>query len=56
LDLKGKIDYFWAAGWEEEWIDTAREIVQVEFNQGYAKICLEDSEDEEAMVVRFPVI
>ena len=43
------------AGWEEEWIDTAREIVQVEFDRGYAEICLEDSEDEEAMAVCFPV-
>ena len=55
LDPKRKLDYFRAAGWEEEWIDTAHEIVQVEFDQGYAEICLEDSEDEEAMAVCFPV-
>jgi len=54
LDPKRKLDYFRAAGWEEEWIDTAREIVQVEFDRGYAEICLEDNEDE-AMAVCFPV-
>ncbi|KAF8811402.1 hypothetical protein BYT27DRAFT_7221544 [Phlegmacium glaucopus] len=40
-----------AMGWEEEWIDTAREIVQAEFDRGYADICVEDSEDEEVIMV-----
>jgi len=46
LDPRRKLNYFRAAGWEEEWIEVARKIVREEFDRGYAGICLE-SEDEE---------
>src|ERR1700678_4306502 len=41
LDPRRKLDYFRAAGWEEEWIEAAREIVRKEFDRGYAGIHLE---------------
>ena len=31
-----KLHYFKTAGWEDEWIDTAHNIVSEEFNQTYA--------------------
>ena len=50
LDLRHKLDYFHMAGWEEEWVEVACEIVSEEFDQGYAGICLE-SDDEEITLV-----
>ena len=45
LDPKRKLDYFCAAGWEEEWIEAAREIVREECDRGYAGISLEDDDE-----------
>ena len=50
LDPRRKLDYFRAAGWEEEWIEAAREIVHEEFERGYAGIYIE-SEDKELSLV-----
>ena len=36
LDPRRKLDYFCAAGWEEDWIEMAHEIVREEFDRGYA--------------------
>jgi hypothetical protein len=36
LHPRHKLHYFKAAGWEQEWIDTAEEIVRNEFKQNYA--------------------
>lgn len=49
LDPRRKLDYFRAAGWEEEWIDAAREIVREEFDRGYAGIRLESEDDSEEL-------
>ena len=45
LDPKQKLEYFRSAGWEENWIETAREIVVAEFEQGYSHMV--DDIDEE---------
>lgn len=50
LDPKRKLDYFRSAGWEEEWIETAREIVEEEFDRGYAGMSPELEEPEAASV------
>jgi hypothetical protein len=49
LDPRRKLDYFRAAGWEEEWIEAAREIVREEFDRGYAGIRLENEDDSEEL-------
>ena len=49
LDSRRKLDYFCAAGWEEEWIDAAREIVREEFDRGYAGISCESEGDSEIL-------
>ncbi|KAF8798267.1 hypothetical protein BYT27DRAFT_7019874, partial [Phlegmacium glaucopus] len=36
LDPKRKLEYFQSAGWEEEWIETAHEIVEAEFDRSYS--------------------
>ena len=40
LDPRQKLDYFRSAGWEEEWIETAQEIVREEFDRRYAGLRL----------------
>ena len=47
LDPRRKLNYFRAAGWEEEWIEAAHKIVREEFDQGYAGIRLENEDDSE---------
>lgn len=49
LDPRRKLDYFREAGWEEEWIEAAREIVTEEFDRGYAGIRLENEDDSEEL-------
>ena len=39
-----KLDYFKKAGWEEEWIITAKEIVRDEFERSYMAPVIEDDE------------
>ena len=39
-----KLHYFKTAGWEDEWIDTARDIVREEFDRTYAFMDLDDDE------------
>jgi hypothetical protein len=36
LHPRHKLQYFKATGWEQEWIDTAEEIVRDEFEKNYA--------------------
>ena len=50
LDPKRKLDYFRSAGWEEQWIETACEIVEEEFDRGYAGMLSELEEPEAASV------
>ena len=50
LDPKHKLNYFWSAGWEEQSIETAREIVEEEFGRGYAGMLPELEEPEVASV------
>jgi hypothetical protein len=52
LDPKRKLDYFRSAGWEEKWIETAREIVEAEFDRGYAEMCIGSDDREESPSVR----
>jgi len=35
LQFSTKLHYFKKAGWEEDWIETARDIVRAEFDQTY---------------------
>jgi len=46
LHPRHKLNYFKKAGWEEDWIETARDIVRTEFDQTYAfmDIDIPDSE------------
>ena len=37
LHPKYKLDYFKGAKWEQEWIDTAEELVHTQFNRSYSK-------------------
>ena len=41
-----KLKYFENAGWEEEWIDTAHQIVQDEFDRTYAFMDVDADEDQ----------
>ncbi|KIK01571.1 hypothetical protein K443DRAFT_98386 [Laccaria amethystina LaAM-08-1] len=50
LDPKRKLNYFRSAGWEEDWIEMAHEIVEEEFNRGYAGMSPELEEPEVASV------
>ena len=36
LHPRHKLHYFKTAGWEDDWIQTARDIVREEFDQTYA--------------------
>ena len=48
LHPRHKLNYFKKAGWEDDWIETARDIVRTEFDQTYAfmDIDIPDSESE----------
>ncbi|KIJ90205.1 hypothetical protein K443DRAFT_37414, partial [Laccaria amethystina LaAM-08-1] len=48
LDPKRKLDYFRSAGWEEEWIETARGIIEAEFDRGYTEIWIGSDDDDES--------
>ena len=37
-----KTTYFTLAGWDQDWIDTAKGIVRAEFDRAYADLELED--------------
>ena len=50
LDPKCKLNYFRSAGWEEQWIEMAREIIEEEFDRGYAGMLPELEEPEAASV------
>jgi len=52
LDPKHKLNYFWSAGWEEDWIETAHEIIEEEFDRGYVGMSSELEEPEVASVHR----
>lgn len=56
LDLRHKLNYFHVAGWEEEWIEAACEIVREEFDQGYAGIHPESEEEELPLVCNCIII
>ena len=48
------MQYFKNVGWEQEWIDTAEEIVREEFNRSYSDFEVEDDDDvEPAHLVSF---
>ena len=40
-----KLKYFKNAGWDEDWIATAREIVQAEFDRAYAFMDIDEPDD-----------
>ena len=46
LHPRHKLSYFAKAGWEDEWVDTARDIVQAEFDRSYAKPQEEQDDNE----------
>jgi hypothetical protein len=47
LHLRHKLDYFKKAGWKEEWITAARQIVRNEFERSYAEpLAGADNEDK----------
>lgn len=52
LHPRHKLKYFENAGWEEEWIDTARQIVRDEFDRTYAfmDIAVDDDMLDDAKV------
>jgi hypothetical protein len=51
LHPRHKLDYFKKAGWKEEWIAAARQIVRDEFEQSYAEPLTDADADEiESMV------
>ena len=45
------VDHFCSAGWEEDWIKTACEIVKEQFEQGYANIHIDSDEEDESTLV-----
>ena len=44
LHPRHKLEYFKNAGWLQQWIDTARNIVDTEFKRGYASRDVEEVE------------
>jgi hypothetical protein len=45
-----KLQYFEKAGWEENWINTSRDIVRTEFDQSYAFMDVEiEAQNTEAL-------
>ena len=55
LHPRHKLNYFKKAGWEDEWIETARDIVRTEFDQTYAfmDVDIPDSETRSTVVSTF---
>ena len=55
LHPRHKLNYFKKAGWEDEWIETARDIVRTEFDQTYAFMDVDilDSETRSTVVSTF---
>ena len=56
LHPRHKLQYFRSAGWEAEWIETARKIVRDEFDRTYAfmDVDIPDEEvDEEVNLLSF---
>ena len=49
LHPRHKLDYFKKAGWKDEWITAARQIVRDEFERSYAEP-LADADEVELMV------
>jgi hypothetical protein len=47
LHPRHKLEYFKRAGWDNEWIATAREIVQTEFDRSYAFMEVDEPNDPE---------
>jgi len=50
-----KLNYFKKAGWEDEWIETAQDIIRTEFDQMYAfmDVDIPDSETCSTVVSTF---
>ena len=46
LHPRHKLRYFKKAGWEDDWIDTAQDIVRTEFDQTYAFMDIDVLETE----------
>jgi hypothetical protein len=46
LHPRHKLEYFKAAGWDQDWIDTAQDIVEAEFDRSYAQLELSDAEND----------
>ena len=40
LHPRFKLDYFKGHGWEDEWVDTARTIVEDQFKRSYASLAV----------------
>jgi hypothetical protein len=47
------LKYFENAGWEKDWIDTARQIVRDEYDRTYAFMDIEVDEDKQESTVSF---
>ena len=54
LHPQHKLAYFAKAGWEPDWIATARDIVRAEFDRTYKKTAREDENENEAAGVDSP--
>ncbi|KAF8816062.1 hypothetical protein BYT27DRAFT_7208991 [Phlegmacium glaucopus] len=52
LDPNCKLNYFQSAGWDKDWIKTAREIIEAEFDRVYANIYIEPDEEMELASAR----
>ncbi|KAA1479965.1 hypothetical protein DENSPDRAFT_789736, partial [Dentipellis sp. KUC8613] len=48
LHPRHKLAYFKNAQWEDEWIETAREMVQDEFRRSYASLSIPNEAEDEA--------
>lgn len=46
LHPRHKLSYFKGAAWEQEWIDTAKEVLKAEFERSYRQELAMDAEDE----------
>jgi hypothetical protein len=51
LHPQHKLEYFRNAGWTEEWIDTARDLVRKTFDERYQDLGPLDDHDQEATQV-----
>ena len=51
-----KLKYFENAGWEEDWVDTARQIVRDEFDRTYAFMDIEVDEDKDKLEANVRVV